>query len=283
MRKSITEWNERLDLGGVERDGCVAFTVSDTLVTAAVGHEFMGQAVLQFVGLAPLGSVEGASKGKVGERLKPKRKPRGAAAFSPGADTSENVRLALGGFRRDVAVGGKPLALQHTRRVATGELFVSISSPPATCSICSPMMRKLDVVLTSSSWKPSWCVLAHGVLRVYNARGEGEARQEIEMEHVLGVGYDGDEDAIIVRVVGDKDHAFRVVGVDTHAAEDIGSDKGFLRRAWLRKLRRAAPKIAMNEFCPEELSHEAFVKQSRISHADAPQTRRRRAGRVLGN
>ncbi|KAH8051247.1 hypothetical protein JL722_10948 [Aureococcus anophagefferens] len=99
------------------------------------------------------------------------------------------------------------------------------------------------IVLTSYSWKPSWVVLAFGVLRVYNARGEVEPRFEINCEHIIGVGYDVEDDTINVKVVGDKDYSFRII-VNEHKEND--EDRGFIRRTWLRKLRRVCPKIVTN-------------------------------------
>ena len=149
---------------------------------------------------------------------------------------------------------------------------------PSRNSVCSHMLRRVELVLTSYSWKPSWVVLAFGVLRVYNARGEVEPRFEINCEHIIGVGYDVEDDTINVKVVGDKDYSFRII-VDEHKEND--EDRGFIRRTWLRKLRRVCPKIVTNEFCQEEMSHDAFVQQGDLAATPVPMVRQRRGGRVL--
>lgn len=272
-RRTVTEWNESFVIGGLEGNGCLAFTVTDHLVTGAGSNEFMGQALLQLEKTRPLhaGASNSPARGK--------KKQRVTSTFTPGTHTMENIRLPLGVMRREVEVErGKLLHLKNRERLATGELYTTIRPAPSAYSVCSHMLRRVELVLTSYSWKPSWVVLAFGVLRVYNARGEVEPRFEINCEHIIGVGYDVEDDTINVKVVGDKDYSFRII-VNEHKEND--EDRGFIRRTWLRKLRRVCPKIVTNEFCQEEMSHDAFVQQGDLAATPVPMVRQRRGGRVL--
>ncbi|KAH8060915.1 hypothetical protein JL722_4204 [Aureococcus anophagefferens] len=159
-----------------------------------------------------------------------KKKQRVTSTFTPGTHTMENIRLPLGVMRREVEVErGKLLHLKNRERLATGELYTTIRPAPSAYSV--------------------------------------EPRFEINCEHIIGVGYDVEDDTINVKVVGDKDYSFRII-VNEHKEND--EDRGFIRRTWLRKLRRVCPKIVTNEFCQEEMSHDAFVQQGDLAATPVP-------------
>jgi hypothetical protein len=118
-------------------------------------------------------------------------------------------------------------------------------------------------------WKPAWACLAFGRLRVYDHRGEAEPKLEIDMDHVdlVEVHKDHDEgDSFVLQVAGAGLHHFRVA--------DIGHPIRSLQYSnWVRRLRRAAPRIPTNEFVASEASFAEY-----LGHAvKDPVTRPRRS------
>ena len=128
-RKTVTDWNESFVIGGLEGNGCLAFTISDHLVTGGGANEFMGQATLQLEKTAPMQAGSSPSRAK--------RKQRVTSTFTPGTHAMENLRLPLGPMRREVDVErGKGLQLKNRERVATGELYCSIRPAPSAYTDC---------------------------------------------------------------------------------------------------------------------------------------------------
>jgi hypothetical protein len=151
-----------------------------------------------------------------------------------------------------------------------GTLEMTLRMLDRTVSMCGPVNRRVQRVLTTYTWKPAWGVLADGILSFYDSRGDCEPRARIDLAYVLSVDFEEGEhagDAIVVHVSGEPAAAFQVPPdydanekSDATAAERAAVPSAAPeRREWLRKLRRAAKLIPTNEFSPAEVPHSHYL------------------------
>lgn len=136
-----------------------------------------------------------------------------------------------------------------------GSVSVQIWVCPRAYSVCSYLEQRLARNSLVTFWKPSWCCLGFDQLHVYNSRGDQqEPRMKFDVHHieVVDVLKERDEELMMnFKVAGAGSYIFRV--------PDIGyPNRDLLLHAWLRRLRRACPRITTNEFAPSEATHDRY-------------------------
>ncbi len=293
-------WNDACFVAGVDPESLLAFTVVD--VDQGDNHDdFLGQVTVPMKvlrhadSLAVLAAEQLRRDRKAqgldarGVRLKRKRQSLTMLmhvdrdmgrdvhgmikvdAHLRGALLVHDAYKTLGKQTVPVVEPGaaKQVHLDDIHVPPTGHVWYRVWAAPRTTSVCGFVeMRCLRRSLITF-WKPAWACLAFGRLRVYDHRGEAEPKLEIDMDHVdlVEVHKDHDEgDAFVLQVAGAGLHHFRVA--------DIGHPIRSLQFSnWVRRLRRAAPRIPTNEFVASEASFAEY-----LGHAvKDPVTRPRRS------
>ncbi|KAH8064930.1 hypothetical protein JL722_1820 [Aureococcus anophagefferens] len=293
-------WNDACFVAGVDPESLLAFTVVD--VDQGDNHDdFLGQVTVPMKvlrhadSLAVLAAEQLRRDRKAqgldarGVRLKRKRQSLTMLmhvdrdmgrdvhgmikvdAHLRGALLVHDAYKTLGKQTVPVVEPGaaKQVHLDDIHVPPTGHVWYRVWAAPRTTSVCGFVeMRCLRRSLITF-WKPAWACLAFGRLRVYDHRGEAEPKLEIDMDHVdlVEAHKDHDEgDSFVLQVAGAGLHHFRVA--------DIGHPIRSLQFSnWVRRLRRAAPRIPTNEFVASEASFAEY-----LGHAvKDPVTRPRRS------
>ena len=139
----------------------------------------------------------------------------------------------------------------------SGHVWYRVWAAPRTTSVCSHLeMRCLRRSLITF-WRPVWAVLAFDRLRVYDHRGDKDPKLDVDVHHIdiVEVHKDVDEgDTFSLHVAGGNLHHFRVADIGHPIRTNLYSN-------WVRRLRRAAPRIPTNEFVASEASFAEYLGQ----------------------
>lgn len=136
-----------------------------------------------------------------------------------------------------------------------GEVSYRIWVAPRSLSLCSHLEERLARNSMVAFWKSSWCVLGFDQLRVFNSRGDAEPRFAVNVDHLdsIDIIKETDDDLIFAfQVAGGSRHVFRVPEIGYPNQEQ-------LLFAWVRRLRRASPRIKTNELAPSNCTHNQYV------------------------
>ncbi|KAJ1458254.1 hypothetical protein M885DRAFT_614606 [Pelagophyceae sp. CCMP2097] len=242
-----TEWGCTVQLAVDGSGGAVAITIADPSATGSAVADFLGQARLDVSRPTPWPApAPKPARGKAENRPPRGYRRKGSSAYLPHAFTRGRLRLSLDAAVHHVDVGrGRPLHLKNCGRTPHGHVSVVVAQvSPATC-MCGHLDILEDRILTSPSWAPRWAVLVDGRLTLLRARGDAEARQQLEMAHVTDIDVDADGGTFTLSTAGAQPVVLRV-------ATDVAHGRT-LFRMWLRRLRRTATRIPTNEFISEEL------------------------------
>lgn len=145
-----------------------------------------------------------------------------------------------------------------------GQIVYCVSACPRALSICSFLEQRLARNSMVAFWKGSWCALGFGQLLVFNSRGDNDPRFTFDVSHIEKVDVlreVDDEVYMTFKVAGGSSHIFRVpeIGYPNHEV---------LLHAWIRRLRRACPRIPTNEFVPSDCTHGQYVGTEPLDQDD---------------
>lgn len=267
--QEFKEWNDEILINGVESSTSLAFTVCSDASSGTDARDFYGQAELALHCAQPDFRHTHGSQVRFGARAE-----TGVwwCSFAPRWRKAKKLRLPLQKLSKQVEIErGRLLRLKNRERSPSGEICVSLRVAPPAYNMCGYVLRRVEFVLTTLSWKPSWVVLARGMLKIFSGRCELNPTHEIETKHILAIDFNIEDEVIGISVAGNGSHKLRI-------------DDPIMRRMWLRKLRRCSTLIPTNEYITEEVSHQSYIKKhknlqlgnnSRAHHA------RRRAGIML--
>lgn len=145
-----------------------------------------------------------------------------------------------------------------------GQIVYCVWACPRALSICSYLEQRLARNSMVSFWKGSWCALGFGQLLVFNSRSDHDPRFAFDVSHIEKVDVlreVDDEVYMTFKVAGGSSHIFRVpeIGYPNHEE---------LLHAWIRRLRRACPRIPTNEFAPSDCTHGQYVGTEPLDQDD---------------
>jgi len=258
-------WNAAFDVHGVDPDSTVTFTVADIDEGRAEDRDdFMGQVTIRLSALRHADFLaqmtyesERRTKEKNQSGWRNALTPKTSRRQNDGALLLMDARARLGPNLVPVSdrSGDKVrhVAFDDIHIEATGAVYYRIWAAPRAKSCCGHLEVKVQRGFVVSFWKPVWACLAFGHLTLRDHRGDPAIRLDLDVRHIeevdvhapeLGTG-DGDTFSLVV--AGGKTHCLRV--------GDLGAPfRDMEHQAWVRRLRRCAPRISTNEYadsaCP---------------------------------
>jgi len=260
-------WNAQFDVHGVDPDSTVTFTVADvddptSPQSADDRDDFLGQVTVQLNALRHadfLAQMTYESERRAKIKAKTGRRPSKTKQRlqSDGALLVMDARARLGPNLVPVSkvVNEKVhhVAFDDVHVEATGAVYYRIWCAPRARSICGHLEVKVQRGFVVSFWKPVWACLAFNRLTLRDHRGDEHLRLDLPLRHVEAVEVHSPEtaesigDTFSLVLGGGKRHDLRV--------GDLGSPlRDVEHQAWVRRLRRCAPRIPTNEFadsaCP---------------------------------
>ncbi|KAJ1458473.1 hypothetical protein M885DRAFT_561692 [Pelagophyceae sp. CCMP2097] len=163
--------------------------------------------------------------------------------------------LALGPPRLPVVAMDGSLLHLDAGAGAAGLVWCRVWASPWTESVCSYLEQRAARGLVHY-WTARWCVLAFGTFLVFNRRGDVEPAHSVAMDHVdtVDIARDFDDgDVLSLAFAGGPRLIFR--------GPDVGlQGQAALFRKWVRRLRRAAPRIPTNERAPSDCTHKQYTQ-----------------------
>jgi len=260
-------WNAQFDVHGVDPDSTVTFTVADvddptSPQSADDRDDFLGQVTVQLNALRHadfLAQMTYEAERRAKLKAKAGRRPSKTKTRlqADGALLVMDARARLGPNLVPVSkvVNEKVnhVAFDDVHVEATGAVYYRIWAAPRARSICGHLEVKVQRGFVVSFWKPVWACLAFNRLTLRDHRGDEHLRLDLPLRHLEAVEVHSPEtaesigDTFSLVLGGGKRHDLRV--------GDLGTPlRDVEHQAWVRRLRRCAPRIPTNEFadsaCP---------------------------------
>ena len=262
-------WDTSFVVPGVDPESTIALTVVD--IDAVGKDDLLGQAVIDLKAILRKADdrvLNSMTPGHDEYTVHPPQKTRRSRlSFDANSDSPPSSRrILLADVGMDLGEQAIPvLDTSRTQRqfevieaeTTRGRVDYRIWVAPRSLSLASYLEERLARNSMVAFWKTSWCVLGFDQLLAFNSRGDAEPRFAVAVDHLdtVDVIKETDDDLMFAfQVAGGIRHVFRVPEIGYPNQEQ-------LLHAWVRRLRRASPRIPTNEFAPSDCSHVHYCRR----------------------